>query len=215
MYQEVARSNYQTLKTLPNNTKLRVEDGIKLIPEDRWFTTGRRYWEQTSSQVLKVISETFTYIHELNTEADVLEVFNDVSLKLTQVYPNNTAVTETLNTIRSKLVVATDNSLPATNEPPKPNEPANPNEAAIDTTLPAVSSELVEPITISTLDEVVYVAPLRQRRTHQSRYEVVSGDVILDMGDDPDEGVDDESADECCLIKWMRDFFRTINEKQK
>jgi hypothetical protein len=210
MHEEVARNNYQTLKTLPNNTKLRVDDSVKLVPEDRWFTTGRRYWEQTSSQVLKVILETFTVIHELNTEDDVLEVFNDVSLKLTKLYPNNTTVNETLNTIRAKLEEpidvpvngATSDDLHTNNDiKDQPNV-----ETAVEQ-----SADNVEPITISTLDEVVYVAPLRQRHIHKSRYEVVSGDVVLEMGDTDD----DENADECCLIKWMRDFFTNINEKQK
>ena len=194
---EVARSNYEVLKTLPSETKLRVEHNGKLIPEDRWFTSGRRYWEQTSKMVLKPINDTFVAMQQ---EPDAMEVFANTEQKLKKLYPDNNEIKELLNNISALFVSPIDNTAVAPTA--LPEEPAE--------TEPTEPPTAVEPTPNIFLEEEAYVVPLRKRQHHSIRYEVVSGDVILDMGD---ESYIPNADEDCCLVKWIRDLFKSPNQK--
>lgn len=194
---EVARNNYEVLRTLPFDTKLRVEEtneGAKLTLEDRWFTSGRRYWEQTSKLVLKPITDTFLFMKD---EHDVLDVLANTAEKLKKLYPDNTEINEMLQNISNSLVRSEAHTEAHTEA----------DDAKAEATL-VVAETAILPACI--LEEEAHVAPLRQRIVNLARYTVVSGDVVLDIGEENYVPNDDS---ECCLIKWFRDTFLSSNPK--
>lgn len=83
-----AQENYELCKTLPEYTKLRVNQSTgKLATEDRWFSSARRYWGQNSRQcIIDPLRQTFVLMIE---EPDLPQVVSHTSGTLTTTYPDD------------------------------------------------------------------------------------------------------------------------------
>jgi len=100
----IANENYDLCKNIPEHTKLRVNQRTgKLMVEDRWFSSARRYWGQNSRQYLiEPLRQTFVLMIE---EPDLVEVVSNTSATLTITYPDDLEFQKQL----SKMVIQISN----------------------------------------------------------------------------------------------------------
>jgi hypothetical protein len=185
--------------------------------------------------------DTFLVMKDEQPVDDLMQVFANTEEQLTKLYPNNVEMKETLSNVLETITPpqeVTPQEVTPQAKPAKPTEQTPQEEATQEATQEAIQEatqeeqeeqedqeehtpqeESGEPLvmpqaepnektTLGYLAEEAYVAPLRHRSVNIARYEVVSGDIVLDMGDEIFE-----PNEECCLVKWFRDVFKSLNEK--
>lgn len=92
---DIALKNFDTLKSLPNGTKLSIVNKHELVHDNRWFTGIRRTVDGVSrNDMVKPLRETFTmlcnsdYSHSV-TYDDMLNCLTHLETIFNDIYPNN------------------------------------------------------------------------------------------------------------------------------